>query len=225
MPHDDHQRILGRLTKWWSEARAQWGVPSPLRFDALDGPSASKHPRLDSTYEHAQSMSIPMLGSRSDSSFMNKPNLPTRVSPPAVRISNGLGLDLHSSCKNTSPRELAVPESASSTTTLTLPTPTSTFKYPDIASYGYNRPRAHSNVSSALDGASYPVRSPRSDSDPSPGLGLKLGDREKGLTLPSLSSLGGNRGRSNSWWKETRVERSPLGIAALISAAEERGEV
>jgi hypothetical protein len=54
---------------------------------------------------------------------------------------------------------------------------------------------------------------------------LKLGERDKGFTLPSLSSLNGNRGRSNSWWKESKTERSPLGIAALISAAEERGEV
>jgi hypothetical protein len=178
-------------------------------------------------YDQPQtSFAVPGLSRSNPSSYMTKPTLPPRLSPPSVRVSNGLGLDLHSSCKNTSPRESAIPESASSSTTLTLPTPTSTFKYPDISSYSYsNRPRAHSNVSSGLDGGSYPVRSPRTDPDPSPVLGLKLGERDKGFTLPSLSSLGGNRGRSNSWWKESKTERSPLGIAALISAAEERGEV
>jgi hypothetical protein len=165
------------------------------------------------------------MTARSNSCSLAKPSMPHRLSPPGPRTSNGLGLELHSSARNNSPREMGIPESASSSTTLTLPTPTSNFKYPDMASFISVRPRAHSNVSTLSTGA-YPSRSPRSpDHDSGPGLGLKLGEREKGLTLPSLSSISGNRGRSNSWWRDHKIERSPLGIAALISAAEERGEV
>lgn len=205
------------------------------------------------------SFPLPMFGSsRSNSCSLAKPSAPHRLSPPRKLSallesshghshshshsrhsvsSNGLGLDLHTSIKmQTSPRDsipFPFPESASSTTTttLTLPTPTSAFKYPDMASLAPYRPRAHSNVSNVDMNSSYTTRSPRSPADePSPMLGLKLGERgDKGFTLPSLGSLGGgnrDRSRSNSWWRDNKQnDRSPLGIAALISAAEERGEV
>jgi hypothetical protein len=218
-PADDASRLHGRLTKWWTEAKHQWGVQSPFRLDTEKVESVKSGIR---EFEHTSAFSAPMTG-RSNSCSLAKPSMPSRFSPPSVRISNGLGLELHSSFKNNSPLQMPVPESASSTTTLTLPTPTSSFKYPDMASFIAVRPRSHSSVSTQAINAAYPPRSP--DTDIGPGLGLKLGEREKGLTLPSLSSISGNRGRSNSWWRDHKAERSPLGIAALISAAEERGEV
>jgi hypothetical protein len=220
IPPDDASRLHGRLTKWWSEAQIQWGVKSPLRPETHETSVSARTSIRE--FEHTSAFSAPM-SARSNSCSLAKPSIPHRFSPPTVRISNGLGLELHSSFKNNSPREIPIPESASSTTTLTLPTPTSSFKYPDMASFIAVRPRAHSNVSIQDITSSYPPRSP--DTDIGPGLGLKLGEREKGLTLPSLSSISGNRGRSNSWWRDHKAERSPLGIAALISAAEERGEV
>ena len=220
-PADDASRLHGRLIKWWTEAKHQWGVQSPFRLDT-DKVESLKPGVAVREFEHTSAFSVPMTG-RSNSCSLAKPSMSSRFSPPSVRISNGLGLELHSSFKNNSPLQMPVPESASSTTTLTLPTPTSSFKYPDMASFIAVRPRSHSSVSTQAINAAYAPRSP--DTDIGPGLGLKLGEREKGLTLPSLSSISGNRGRSNSWWRDHKVERSPLGIAALISAAEERGEV
>lgn len=236
---EDSQKLLGRLTKWWSEANEQWGIKSPLRSDAPESVEitrvVSREPGAESS--SSATFSVPMFGGRSNSCSLARPSVPHRLSPPrkvsallesSANGSNGLGLDLHTSVKMASPRDLPLPESASSTTTLTLPTPTSTFKYPDMASLAPYRQRAHSNVSNVEMSSSHQGKSPRSPADePSTMLGLKLGERDKSLTLPSLSSLGSNRQRSNSWWRENAKgnERSPLGIAALISAAEERGEV
>lgn len=243
MSSEDGQKLFGRLTRWWAEAGEQWGVKSPLRVESTDMVESTRLPGRDSlaetvTSSTSGSFSIPIFGARSNSCSLAKPSAPHRISPPrkvSALIehssigSNGLGLDLHTSVKLASPRDIPFPESASSTTTLTLPTPTSSFKYPDMASLAPYRQRALSSVSNAEMNPNYPIRSPRSPADePSPMLGLKLGERDKngGFTLPSLSSLGGNRARSNSWWRDNKQnERSPLGIAALISAAEERGEV
>lgn len=244
---DDSQKLHNRLTKWWAEAAEHWGVRSPLRGDgieSIDVPLKSAGlrdvvPETASTSSNG-TFTMPMLsGGRSNSCSLAKPSAPHRLSPPRKLSAllepnsisngaNGLGLDLHTSVKMASPREMPLPESASSTTTLTLPTPTSAFKYPDMASLAPYRPRALSSVSNVDMNPTYPLRSPRSSTDESsPMLGLKLGERDKSLTLPSLSSLSGNRARSNSWWRDNggKIDRSPLGIAALISAAEERGEV
>jgi hypothetical protein len=238
---EDSQKLLGRLTRWWKEAGEQWGVQSPLRPEVAEPVESTRIPITEpATSSTSGSFSLPIFGSsRSNSCSLAKPSAPHRLSPPRKvsallesshsTSSNGLGLDLHTSIKMNSPRDsIPFPESASSSTTLTLPTPTSAFKYPDMASLAPYRPRALSNVSNIDMNPTYTMRSPRSPADePSPMLGLKLGERDKGLTLPSLGSLGGgNRARSNSWWRDNKhSDRSPLGIAALISAAEERGEV
>lgn len=242
MTTEDSQKLLGRLTRWWKEAGEQWGVRSPLRPEVLEPAESTRIPPSiaePATSSTNGSFPLPMFGSsRSNSCSLGKPSAPHRLSPPRKLSallesshqgsSNGLGLDLHTSIKMSSPRDnMPFPESASSSTTLTLPTPTSAFKYPEMTSLAPYRARALSNVSN-VDNSNYPIRSPRSPADePSPMLGLKLGERDKGLTLPSLGSLGGgNRARSNSWWRDNKQnDRSPLGIAALISAAEERGEV
>lgn len=243
---EDSQKLFSRLIRWWTEASEQWGVQSPLRGGLADPSelsvkSASIRETVAETSSTASngSFSVPMFnGGRSNSCSLAKPSAPHRLSPPrklsallesSHSHSNGLGLDLHTSVKMASPRDMPFPESASSSTTLTLPTPTSTFKYPDMASLAPYRPRALSSVSNVDMNPTYPAQSPRSPAEePSPMLGLKLGERDKSLTLPSLSSLSGNRARSNSWWRDNggvKNDRSPLGIAALISAAEERGEV
>ena len=248
MSNEDSQKLFGRLTRWWKEAGDQWGVQSPLRPELPEPVESTRIPIAEPVMTASSSngsFPLPMFSSssRSNSCSLAKPSAPHRVSPPRKvsallesshshghsSSSNGLGLDLHTSIKMTSPRDnMPFPESASSTTTLTLPTPTSAYKYPDMASLAPYRPRALSSVSNLETNPTYSMRSPRSPADePSPMLGLKLGERDKGLTLPSLGSLGGgNRARSNSWWRDNKQnDRSPLGIAALISAAEERGEV